>query len=85
MKIDNYLEKFLVGSTWISTGIVTLGVLLSHDIVIKVGIAFFILIPFTRVLGLLISFIKTKDRSMAIVAGSVILIILSSFFIGLKH
>lgn len=74
-----------MGSTWLSTGVVSLGVLFDHDQIIKGGIAFFILIPFVRVIGLLISFAKNRDHAMTIVASAVMIIIISSFLTGLEH
>jgi uncharacterized membrane protein len=80
--VASKLEYLLERGTWISTAVVAVGVIFSLELITKIGIAMFILIPIGRIIGLLISFIKEKDKHMALIATFVLGIILLSLTVG---
>lgn len=82
MIFEKYLELFFRVGTWAATALVCFGVVLSKDILTMSGVLLFILIPVTRVFGLMIGYAKEKDYLMAIISLFVFGVIALSFLYG---
>lgn len=84
-QVEKRLEALLQIGTWCATIVVALGVVFSSNGITQLGIGIFILIPVGRVIGLLFSFIENKDFQMTIVGTIVLIVIISSFLIGMLY
>lgn len=89
--LEQLLARLLNAGTWIASGVIAIGLVLSFDHgsllptgtqIVRAGIALFILLPILRVGVMAIVFLRERDYRFATIAAAVLIIILIGFAIG---
>ena len=94
---ENLLARMLSYGTWISTGIILIGLAMAFAVrpsaatiaggamhVVSGGITLLILLPALRVILMLGAFVRKRDYRFAAFAGIVLTIIILGFALGAK-
>lgn len=91
--LEIILADSLRNGTYIASAVIGLGFvlhaihwdypMLTSTTVVKIGIALFILLPVLRVGLMLVAFIRERDRHFITIAATVLLIIFTSFALGI--
>jgi uncharacterized membrane protein len=93
VRIESLLAGVLNVGTWVATGVIAAGLVLSlfyqrmpfptSAQVVTAGIGLFILLPILRVILMLIIFVKERDYKFAAAAAVVLFIIFAGFAVGI--
>lgn len=82
-RLESLLASLLHYGTWIASGVIAAGILSSSMPIVTVGIGLFILLPFLRVVLMLIVFLGERDYRFVAIAAAVLLIILAGLALGI--
>ena len=82
-RLESLLAGLLHYGTWIASAVIGAGLLLLDMRIVTAGIGMFILLPFLRVVLMLIVFLRERDYRFVAIAATVLLIILAGLAIGI--
>ena len=68
--------------TWFSTAVIAVGLGISSELAIKLGIALFISMPVVRLISMCVAFFKDGNKKLAYTTLLVIMIIMLSLVVG---
>jgi hypothetical protein len=83
--LESLLAILLHYGTWLATAVIGLGLILPNMPIVNAGIGLFILLPFLRVVLMLIVFARQRDYRFVIISAIVLLVILLGLAIGALH
>ncbi len=81
--LDRSVALVLGAGTWIASAVIGAGLLLpSGTAIVNAGVALLIALPILRVALMLVEFVRRQDYRIALIAGSVLAVIILSIVIG---
>jgi uncharacterized membrane protein len=81
--LERRIALVLGAGTWIASAVIAAGMLLhSGTALVNAGVALFIALPIVRVLVMLVEFLRRRDYRIALIAASVLAVILMGIVIG---
>ncbi|HEY1547819.1 MAG TPA: DUF1634 domain-containing protein [Kofleriaceae bacterium] len=80
--LERWLARLYRGGTYVATAVIAIGIVLGSRAIEFAGIALFIALPIARVALLCASFVRSRDRTFALLAGVVLAIVAAGALVG---